>query len=197
MFYCFLGISHHAPESYSFPCLLVSALHPCNLTHNRGKKQPLTEVVLCHSVSHNIPFCPHFFACRCFLVCSEASGFGYFINPGPSLGLLLDILLSWRSYSFGSVELAPSCTPAVHGWSRCWDRAIQSSGFGPERYLSWSAHWLSGCHVLGDWLTSKPLNQGQLYPAALARCRIYFPKYSEGTVLHAYDPKVSSPDYLR
>jgi hypothetical protein len=28
--------------------------------------------------------------------------------------------LSWRSYSLGSVGLAPSYIPTVHGWCRCW-----------------------------------------------------------------------------
>lgn len=31
--------------------------------------------------------------------------------------------------------MAPSCTPVVHQCGRCWDRPIQRSASGPERYL--------------------------------------------------------------
>ena len=52
-------------------------MHP-NLTHlpvplypplqhpRKKKKNLIVEVVVCH-MSHSVPFCPHFFACKCLL----------------------------------------------------------------------------------------------------------------------------------
>ena len=44
-------------------------------------------VVVCHDVSHSIPFCPNSFTWKCSLVRIEASGFSYSGNTGSSLGL--------------------------------------------------------------------------------------------------------------
>jgi hypothetical protein len=62
----------------------------------RKRKQPnhLVKAVVYYSVSHLIPF--YIIAnvhCNEPLVWFKASGFCYAINPGSSLGLLLDILL--------------------------------------------------------------------------------------------------------
>lgn len=66
-------------------------LPPCN-----GEKKLIVEAVVCHSVSHSILFCLHFFACNVHcsdsLILYETSCFWYSINTGTSLRLLLDII---------------------------------------------------------------------------------------------------------
>lgn len=53
--------------------------------------------------------------------------------------------VSWRSWCFGSAELAPSEAPAVHRWERC--EPTLSPGSGPGWWLSCSACLLSHTHV--------------------------------------------------
>lgn len=64
----------------------------------------------------------------------ESSGFCYIINAGPSLGILLDILLLpcvWRSCTFRSVGLAPSHALADHRWGCNWDELNYNHSSGP------------------------------------------------------------------
>jgi hypothetical protein len=77
----------------------------------------------------------------------EASIFCYTVNTGSSLALLSDLLLSWRSCSFGAAGPAPSCAPAVHQWGRRWTGPTQSPGSEPGWYLSRSACQLSLTHT--------------------------------------------------
>ena len=64
----------------------------------------------------------------------EASCFCYCITTGSSLGVLSHIQvlpMPWRSCSFGSAGLAPSCTPAIQRWGGCGDQPTQ--------------HWVWAC----------------------------------------------------
>ena len=82
------------------------------------------------------------FHCNDSLVWFEASGSCYTISTGSSWDssrLSRWCPVSWRPCSFGSVGLTPSYTAAVRRWDRCWGGPTQSPG--PERYLSWWAHW--------------------------------------------------------
>ena len=54
---------------------------------------------------------------------------------------------SWRACGYGSGGPAPSHTPAVHRWGRCWGEPTQSPGSGPGWELSWSACQLSCTHT--------------------------------------------------
>jgi hypothetical protein len=55
--------------------------------------------------------------------------------------------VSWRSFSFRSVGLAPTHVPAGHQWGRCWVGPTECPGSGPGRYMSWSASELSCTHT--------------------------------------------------
>ena len=60
---CEFHIMHPNPtQTHPF---LVTTLHPCNLSHSRGKENLTKEAVVRHNVSHNIPFCSHLFPCKC------------------------------------------------------------------------------------------------------------------------------------
>jgi hypothetical protein len=53
------------------PHSLIAALLSCNLPTTK-EKYFVVEAVVCHSESHSVPFCPHFFAYKCslqWLVC--------------------------------------------------------------------------------------------------------------------------------
>ena len=62
-----LWVSHHAPQSHSSPLPFIPALCLCNLPPPKEKENLVVEAVVCHSESHSILFCPHFFACKCSL----------------------------------------------------------------------------------------------------------------------------------
>ena len=62
--------------------------------------------------------------CNNLLVRYEASGYSY------EYWNLIGTPLRHPS-NFGSVGSAPSCTPAVYWWGRCWSGPIQNSGIGP------------------------------------------------------------------
>jgi hypothetical protein len=106
------------------------------------------EAAVCHSVPHSTPFCPNSFTCKCSLqrVIDLVWGLWLF-STGSSQRLLSDILLSWRSCSFGSARLAPLNTVSVHRWGRCWGGPSQSPGSGPGWYLTWSTHQFSCTHT--------------------------------------------------
>lgn len=78
------------------------------------------HAVVCHSVFHNTPFCPHSFTCRCsfqwvsgLLSASVPLVFCYTLNTGSSLRLLLDILCHGDLLSHIHTALAsPSNTAA-------------------------------------------------------------------------------------
>lgn len=106
----------------------------------------ILEALVCHTTSHSIPFCLPVFPlnthCKCSLVWYAAFSFCYSINTEPYwyyFSISWCCLGSWRSYSFGSVGLTHSLTPAVHGWRICWYGPIHRSESGPERYLSYFA----------------------------------------------------------
>ena len=125
MIICEVHIMH--PNPTRFPTSVICALHPCNLPLKKVEDRSLSvEDAMCSSVSHNVPFCPNSFTCKCslhyLLVRFEISGF-YCTITGSSPGLLWDILLlpaSWRYCSFGPTGLAPSCSLEAHRWGRSW-----------------------------------------------------------------------------
>ena len=49
------------PPIISFPS------YPGNHHHPQTEKHLIVEAVVCHSVPHTTPFCPHLFACKCSL----------------------------------------------------------------------------------------------------------------------------------
>jgi hypothetical protein len=88
--------------------------------------------------------------CNNLLVRYEASGYSY------EYWNLIGTPLRHPS-NFGSVGSAPSCTPAVYWWGRCWSGPIQNSGIGPAgQPVAFPALTPSG------QLTSNPCNQGRL-----------------------------------
>lgn len=128
----------------SSPPPLIPALHRCNLPPRREKIisfWKLWYVTVC-STMHILSM----------LLCSEpliaVTGWS---GKRPLASAALSILhphggssqiacpVSRSSCSFGSVGLAPPCTPAVHRWGRLWGGPIQAPRSGPESYLSWSA----------------------------------------------------------
>lgn len=142
-----------------------------------------------HCGSHSVPQCvPQYtlwstflylqmFICDDSLVCYEASGFCYSVNTGspltPPFGSLLRnsvVALCHRDLEFGSVGPAPSLTPAVHQWGRCWGKPIQSPESGPERCLSWSACWLSCPHILKASIPATPQPGPALTPGSSECC---------------------------
>lgn len=132
----------------------LTSYPPSTLTHNR-KKNLMVETVVCHRVSHSIPFCP--FCLQMFIAMSHWSSRSPLASATPSIlephwgssRISCHCPVSSRSCSFGSVGLEPSHTPAVHRWGRCWG--------GP---------------------TQTPHNQGQSYTAAHARCMTCSPESS-------------------
>lgn len=131
---CFIGsfwISHHAPHSHSPSCPLVSPLHLNNLSHKN-----LVGAVVCHSV----PFST--LCLQLFITMSHQSGSRTLAAATLSIlephwdssWMLCCWPMSWRSCPFLSVELGPSCTPAVLQRGRCWDRSTQSPASGPKRF---------------------------------------------------------------
>jgi hypothetical protein len=73
------------------------------------------EAVVCHSVSHNITVCPHFFPCNKSGSKSLASVTLSILDPyWDSSQISWFCPVSWRSYSFGFVGLVPSHAVAVH-----------------------------------------------------------------------------------
>lgn len=73
------------------------------------------EAVVCHSVSHSIPFV-HTSLLVKFMVWFEAFGFCYTVNIGSSPGLFLDILL------------LPCVMETLQLWgSRTWAFLLQGS----------------------------------------------------------------------
>ena len=130
--------------------LISSSPHTCplplQLTPSR-EKYLIVEAVVCHSVSHSVP-----------LVHTSllANAHGNESDMRPLASASLSILepvwdsfqiscccpVSWRSYSFGSVGPASSCTLARHLWDRSWMGQLKALDL-PERYLSWSSHQLS------------------------------------------------------
>lgn len=99
---------------------------------HREKKNLFVEAVVCHGVSHSIPFpilCCKFIAMTC--------GFGMRplvsatvpileLHWAASSWLFCCCSVSWRSYSFGCVGLALLCSLAVCQWGRCWGGPFQS-----------------------------------------------------------------------
>lgn len=84
--------------------------------------------------------------CTESLVWFQASEFCYTINTRShqdSSWISCCYHVSWRTCSFGSVELASSHAPEDHRWCRCWSGPTQSPASGPEWQLSWSASQLS------------------------------------------------------
>jgi hypothetical protein len=73
----------------------------------------LTEATVCPSGFHSIPFCPHIFTSLSHWSCLRplASATSSILNLYQDSGCCS---VSWRSCSFGSVGLGPSCAPAVH-----------------------------------------------------------------------------------
>ena len=60
-----MWISHHAPQSHSSPCPFISTL--ATSPKENLKNIYIMEVVVCHSVSHSIPFCSYIFTWKCSL----------------------------------------------------------------------------------------------------------------------------------
>ena len=118
------------------------------------------ETVVCHSVSHNIPFCSHFFAGKCSLqlaiglVRDPILLYQYWILTGTSQTSCF-CPVSWRSSSFRSVGLTPSRTPAGHPWGRYCDEPTQILASEPERYLNHEPT-LSCSHTLGAGSSTAP-----------------------------------------
>jgi hypothetical protein len=126
-------------QSYSSPCFFISALSTSPIKNKQTKKpKPKPKifycgscsvsqcVIMCHSVSYWMPFCPVLLVnvhCNESLVWFKASSFCYTINTGSSPGLLSDILM-WpcvmEILQFGCIRPVPSSAPAVHRWGRCW-----------------------------------------------------------------------------
>lgn len=88
------------------------------------KKKNFIVVAVVWHMSHTVHYLVHFpllssTHCKESLLWFEASGFCFSINTGPSLGILLDILLllvPWRCCRFGSVGPMPSFALEDHRW---------------------------------------------------------------------------------
>jgi hypothetical protein len=93
-FFQITGLFTSCPAIPFISLFSLPTLNPRSLpTPNREKY--LVEGIMCHSVSHSLPFCPQPFAYKYSLqlVWYKAFGFSYSKNTGSSLRLLLDILL--------------------------------------------------------------------------------------------------------
>jgi hypothetical protein len=153
----------------------MHALYPCNLLYQQREKKisHCGSWSVSHSkASYSIPFCPHFFACKCLLQWLW-SGKRFLASPtllilGPhwdSSHICCCCPVSWRSCSFGSVQ---SCASAdVQG--RCWGAPIKGLDLGLKGIWADQA---AGCPALP---TRIPWNHSQIYPAAQARCRVHSP----------------------
>jgi hypothetical protein len=62
---CEFYIMHPNPIHIALPCTHPP---PLQLPSHTTEKKIIVEDIVCHSVSHSIPFCPHFFACNDWLV---------------------------------------------------------------------------------------------------------------------------------
>ena len=116
---CFgsLWILHHAPQSYLSPFPCTPTFYPCKPFL---PKQRIKIYGGCnHNVCPGIPLCRHSFACKCSLPClDKVSGFSILDPHWDSSWTSCHCSVSWSSYSFGSVGLALSETPAGHQWGR-------------------------------------------------------------------------------
>ena len=139
-------MTHTNPTHLPVPSYWPSALatppqkikrNPTN-KHNNNNNNRMTEAVECHPVQQYTLFVHMSLLANVgyneSLVWFGGSGFCYIINIG-SLPVLLWIscccLVSWRSSRFGSVGLAPSCSPAIHRRGSCWGGPIKSPRSGP------------------------------------------------------------------
>lgn len=80
------------PNPTHLPAPLKHTLHPCSLLPTE-KNSLIVEAVVCHSMSHSVSFCPHFFACKWSLAWYKISGFCSSVSTRTSLGLFSNILL--------------------------------------------------------------------------------------------------------
>lgn len=97
------------------------------------KNDLIVEAVVCHHVSHSIPFCSHFFTCKCSFLSHLASSTLSVLYPYQDSSHI--VLLSRRSCSFGSIEFISSWTPAAHRWGRCWKDQLKALDL--ELTVSW------------------------------------------------------------
>jgi hypothetical protein len=154
--------------------------HPLPLQHHLKKKKYLVEAAVCHSECH-VYLLSTFLCLHMFIAMSHWSGSRplasatlSILAPHQDSSLISRcFLVSWRSCSFESAGLAPSWTPAVHQWGRCWDGQTQSPGSGPGWYLIWSAHQLCCTHTTRASSPALPwLALPMLQPA---RSRVRYP----------------------
>ena len=116
--------------------LICLSLCTCPLPLQPGpskkeKSNLVVEAVVCHSVSHSIPFAhTSLFVnihCNESLVWLKVSAFPTLSILDPyqeSSWISCCCSVLWRSCSFGSVGLAPSLDSAVHRWGRYWGGSI-------------------------------------------------------------------------
>jgi hypothetical protein len=76
-----LWMSHHVPQSHSPPHPLIPALHPYKHPCNKEKKTVAGSCSV--SVSHSIPFYPHFCLQMFMGLVQGPDGFCYFVDTEP------------------------------------------------------------------------------------------------------------------
>lgn len=116
------------------------------------------DSVVCHRMSHIIPFWPNSFTCKSLMQWVIWSGSRTLIpvtlsmlNPHLDTSLIFfHCPVSWRSWIFGLIRPVPRLTLAVLRWGRCWDRPTLSPEPGPGLSLSWSYHPLSCAYDTTD-----------------------------------------------
>jgi hypothetical protein len=120
------SLAHLPGPSCSFFELATPPTDKKQTKPQKHRNHLTVEAVVCHSVSHRIPLCPHLHS-KVFnesLAWFEISGFCDTIDIGFSLGLLLSccypVSVLWRSCPFRSAGLALLHNPTVCRWLRFW-----------------------------------------------------------------------------
>lgn len=104
-------------------------------------------------------------------------GFCYSINAGTSLELHSPCCPSWwRSYSFGFVELDPSCSPAVHHWIDVGSDQFKALDLWTYEVTELVNPMVFLLSCLQGQLNNNPHYQSQLYLVAQDRCRASSPE---------------------
>lgn len=161
---------------------------------------------MCYTVSYGIPISPQFFALKYSLQ--------WVIDLIWGLWLLLlyqyqNLTRAPLRYSLVSLCRAdpvvldlydiPSCTLAIHWWSRCCSETILSPGSWSKQYLSWSACKLS--HTFEALSPTIPETRISYTLLPIWGVGPTLPSFSpterHGQFSHSHNPGANSPDCHR
>lgn len=145
-----MGFTSYTPVPFiSSPPYLLSTLptspqKPFPLPHKINKKHrkhPVVKALVCHSVSHNIPLCPHIFTWRMFILVLSSEitvrlrlplSFQWFSSLGfLSVGFTVvshhnQLILAVNQTLNGCFSDSNSCFPGFMGSSDCGQEVKQA-----------------------------------------------------------------------